>query len=57
MLADTEGKEFRVTTSDIETTRTTNLSVMPSNFRETLSPQQVDDLLAWLLQQTKKKPK
>jgi putative heme-binding domain-containing protein len=56
VLAGAEGKEIRVPMSEIETIRQTNLSVMPANFRETLSPRQSHDLLAWLLQQTAAKP-
>jgi len=57
VLADALGKEFRVPLSKIEATRKTNLSVMPANFRDTLTPQQLHDLLAWLLTQTPAKNK
>jgi putative heme-binding domain-containing protein len=49
ILVNNEGKEFEVGESDIEARQQTALSLMPSNFGETLGQAEVRDLVAFLL--------
>ncbi len=50
VLADPQGKEFRVATADIDEQARSRLSLMPSNFAETIPPDQLQHLLAYLLE-------
>ncbi|QDT98876.1 PVC-type heme-binding CxxCH protein [Gimesia aquarii] len=56
VLVDNKGKEFQIPKSEIEEQKQSTLSLMPANILEILSPQQLHDLLAYLLQSTRKKP-
>ena len=49
VLADSAGKEFSVPKSRIKRRAPSTLSPMPSNFAETIPPQDFNDLLAFLL--------
>jgi len=51
VLADANGKEFRVEASRIEARRRTSLSLMPDNFRETIPASDLVELLAFLARQ------
>lgn len=51
VLADSQGKEFRLPVADIDQQKPSLLSLMPGNLGETLSEQQFCDLMAFLLQQ------
>ncbi len=53
VIADQEGKEWRIPLADIAGSRKTNLSLMPSNLGETLKEDELRDVLAWLLAQKK----
>jgi len=54
VLADNKGKEFTVPQSEIEEQQLSTLSLMPANVGETLSPEDFQHLMAFLLsQQTK----
>lgn len=54
VMADDQGKEFRVPLKDIEHERETNLSPMPANFGETIPADEFPHLLAYLLDQRAK---
>jgi putative heme-binding domain-containing protein len=56
VLADSEGKEFRVRASDIEEQRPSTLSLMPANLVEMLPEKDLYDLLSLLLNQRPKTP-
>jgi putative heme-binding domain-containing protein len=56
ILADNMGKEFSVPKEDIEDQKKSALSLMPANVREILTPDQFNDLLAYLLNQRGSKP-
>lgn len=56
VFVDNKGKEFQILKSEIEEQKQSSLSLMPANILEILSPQQLHDLLAYLLRSTKKKP-
>ena len=51
VLADNQGKEFSVAKDEIEEQKKSELSLMPSNVREILTPDQFNDLMAFLLAQ------
>lgn len=51
VLGDVQGKEIRVPLDEIEESRQTNLSPMPSNFSEQLSEADLRALMAFLLRQ------
>lgn len=51
VLADNQGKEFTVSKDEIEEQKKSALSLMPANVREILTPDQLNDLLAFLLAQ------
>ncbi|HET6326994.1 MAG TPA: PVC-type heme-binding CxxCH protein [Planctomycetaceae bacterium] len=53
VLVDTKGAEQRIAKSKIEQRTQTKLSPMPANVVDLLSPQELNDLLAYLLQQRK----
>ncbi|MFO0805248.1 MAG: PVC-type heme-binding CxxCH protein [Gemmataceae bacterium] len=58
VMADDQGKEFRVPTKDIEKNRETALSPMPANFGEAIPEADFYQLIGWLLdQKTKETPK
>jgi putative heme-binding domain-containing protein len=58
VMADDQGKEFRVPTKDIEKNRETALSPMPANFGEAIPEAEFYQLLGWLMdQKTKDVPK
>lgn len=54
VFVDNKGKEFTISKEEIEEQKQSPLSLMPANLLEILSPQQLHDLLAYLLQSTKK---
>ena len=54
IFVDNKGKEFPISKNEIEEQKQSPLSLMPANLLEILSPQQLHDLLAYLLQSTKK---
>ena len=54
IFVDNKGKEFPISKNEIEEQKQSLLSLMPANLLEILSPQQLHDLLAYLLQSTKK---
>lgn len=54
VFVDNQGKEFTVAKDDIDEQQQSSLSLMPANLLEILSPQELHDLLAYLLQSTKK---
>jgi len=51
VLADNQGKEFTVPKEEIEEQKKSALSLMPANVREIVTPDQFNDLLAYLLAQ------
>lgn len=51
IVGDSQGKEVRVATDDIEESRLSNLSPMPSNFAEQLPESDLRSLVAYLLRQ------
>ncbi|MGE0378901.1 MAG: c-type cytochrome, partial [Planctomycetaceae bacterium] len=51
VFADQKGKEFTVQAADIEEQSLSSVSLMPTNLYETVQPDLVDDLLAYLLAQ------
>ena len=51
VVADQEGNELRINAADIAERRPSNLSLMPSNFIDTLQAGELNDLMAWLLKQ------
>jgi putative heme-binding domain-containing protein len=53
VLVDTKGNEQRIAKSKIEQRTQTRLSPMPANVIDLLSPQELNDLLAYLLKQRK----
>ena len=58
VMADDQGKEFRVPTKDIEKNRETMLSPMPANFGEVIPEAEFYQLLGYLMdQKTKELPK
>jgi putative heme-binding domain-containing protein len=58
VMADDQGKEFRVPTKDIEKNRETALSPMPANFGEVIPEAEFYQLLGYLMdQKTKELPK
>ena len=58
VMADDQGKEFRVPTKDIEKNRETMLSPMPANFGEVIPEAEFYHLLGYLMdQKTKELPK
>jgi len=56
VMADDQGKEFRVPTKDIEQNRETALSPMPANFGEVIPEADFFNLLGYLLDQKTKEP-
>jgi putative heme-binding domain-containing protein len=56
VVADAEGKEFRIPTKDIESNRETMLSPMPANFGDAIPEVEFNHLLAYLLEQKAKEP-
>ncbi|HUQ72877.1 MAG TPA: HEAT repeat domain-containing protein, partial [Planctomycetaceae bacterium] len=54
IIGDAQGKEVRIATDDIEESRLSNLSPMPSNFAEQLTEADLRSLLAFLSQQRQK---
>ena len=54
VFVDNQGKEFQIAKDEIEEQKQSPLSLMPANLLEILTPQQLHDLLAYLLQSTKK---
>jgi putative membrane-bound dehydrogenase-like protein len=56
VMADDQGKEFRVPTKDIESNRETALSPMPANFGEVIPEAEFRDLIGYLLEQRVKDP-
>jgi putative heme-binding domain-containing protein len=54
-FADAEGKPFTLQEDEIEETKITNLSLMPANVTETLTEEQILDLMAYLLSQSSEK--
>ncbi|QDT26089.1 PVC-type heme-binding CxxCH protein [Gimesia panareensis] len=54
VFVDNKGKEFQIAKEEIEEQKQSPLSLMPANLLEILTPQQLHDLLAYLLQSTKK---
>jgi len=56
VMADDQGKEYRVPTKDIEKNRETSLSPMPANFGEAIPEADFYHLLAYLLDQKSKEP-
>ncbi len=53
VLVDSKGAEQRIAKSKIEQRTQTKLSPMPANVADQLSPQELNDLLAYLLKQRK----
>jgi putative heme-binding domain-containing protein len=53
VMADDQGKEFRVPTKDIEKNRETSLSPMPANFGEVIPEAEFYQLMGYLLDQKK----
>jgi putative heme-binding domain-containing protein len=51
VFADNEGKEFRVSTKEVETNRETNLSPMPANVADIVPEAEFRHLMAYLLSQ------
>ncbi len=51
VFANSEGKEFRVPSAEIEELRLSPTSLMPANFGESIPADEFADLLAWLLTQ------
>mgnify|MGYP007059388830 FL=1 len=51
VIADQEGNELRINAADIAGRRPSSLSLMPSNFNDTLQAGKLNDLMAWLLKQ------
>lgn len=51
ILADQEGKEFRVPLAEIAESKLSAVSLMPANFGEQVPQEEFADLLAWLLSQ------
>ncbi|WP_372721614.1 c-type cytochrome [Novipirellula sp.] len=51
VLADQTGKEFSLATDDIEQRKDSTESLMPTNFSETLTVRQIQDVVAFLLTQ------
>lgn len=49
VVVDAEGKEIRIPKGDIEETRTSALSLMPTDIGSKLSERELQDLVAWLL--------
>ena len=49
VCVDQGGKEFVVATSNIDERKASALSLMPANFHETLTPDEIRSLLAYLL--------
>ena len=49
VIADSTGKETSIRKGDIERRRTSETSLMPSNFGEVLSPEEFENLMAFLL--------
>jgi putative heme-binding domain-containing protein len=56
VMADDQGKEFRVPTKDIEKNRETALSPMPANFGEVIPEAEFFHLMGYLLDQRAKEP-
>jgi len=56
VLANSEGKEFRIAASDIEEQRPSTLSLMPANLVEMLPAGELYDLLTFLLEQRPQSP-
>jgi putative heme-binding domain-containing protein len=54
VLADQEGKEFRVPLADIDDNKLSSISLMPANFGEQVPQEEFNDLMAWLLNQRPK---
>jgi hypothetical protein len=54
VMADDQGKEFRVPKKDIEQNRETALSPMPANFGEAIPEVEFFHLLGYLLDQKQK---
>lgn len=49
VIADSTGKETPIVKNEVERRRTSETSLMPSNFDEVLSPEEFENLLAFLL--------
>ncbi|MCA9021655.1 MAG: c-type cytochrome, partial [Planctomycetaceae bacterium] len=54
VFVDNKGKEFTIAKNEIDEQQQSPLSLMPANLLEILTPQELHDLLAYLLQSTKK---
>lgn len=52
VFVDNKGKEFTIAKNEIDEQQQSPLSLMPANLLEILTPQQLHDLLAYLLQST-----
>ncbi|WP_197453937.1 DUF7133 domain-containing protein [Caulifigura coniformis] len=51
IFANSEGKEFRIPSADIDEMKLSPTSLMPGNFGELIPPEEMADILAWLLTQ------
>ena len=51
VLADTQGKEIRISAAEIDATSVSRLSPMPANVAELIGEENVPHLLEFLLQQ------
>jgi len=51
IFANSEGKEFRIPSADIDEMKLSPTSLMPGNFGELIPPDEMADILAWLLTQ------
>ncbi|MEZ6067668.1 MAG: c-type cytochrome [Planctomycetaceae bacterium] len=56
VLANAEGKEFTVATSDIDQRKDSRLSLMPAQLVEKISPESLGDLIVFLLQSSAPPP-
>ena len=54
VLADSSGKEFRISEKDIDKKQTSTLSIMPANMDPAIPEADLYHLLAYLLTQTAK---
>ncbi len=51
IFANSEGKEFRIPAAEIDELKLSPTSLMPGNFGELVPPEEMADILAWLLTQ------
>ena len=56
VVADLEGKEQRIPLGEIATNRETRLSAMPANFADTIPEADLNNIIAYLLDQQAKEP-